>query len=93
MDDFYEIAEQCHKDRISKQRTNINNVAELEYSLFCVWCRAYKHAQFTEQNFKEYVKTEKELSFWIKKRIFELFFNYEFNFDYNSNKWKFIKKI
>ena len=93
MDDFYEIAEQCHKDRISEQRTNINNVAELEYSLFCVWCRAYKNAQFTEQNFKEYVKNEKELSFWIKKRIFELFFNYEFNFDYNSNKWKFIKKI
>ncbi len=93
MDDFYEIAEQCHKDRISEQITNINNVSELEYSLFCVWCRACKNAQFTEQNFKEYVKTEKELSFWIKKRIFELFFNYEFNFDYNSNKWKFIKKI
>ena len=87
MDDFYEIAEQCHKDRIREQRTNINKIAELEYSSFCVWCRAYKNAQFTEQNFKEYVKTEKDLNFWIKKRIAELFFGYTFSFDHNKMKW------
>lgn len=87
---FYEIAEQCYNDRIKeeyRQRHDINNIASLEYNLFCAWCCAYKDAQFTEQNFKEYAKKEKDLNFWIKKKIFELFFGYEFEFDYNNNKW------
>ena len=88
MDDFYEIAEQCHKDRIKKQKTDINNIAELEYNLFCAWCRAFKNSDFSEQNFKQYVKTERDLNFWLKKLIFELFFNYEFNFNYDTKKWK-----
>lgn len=92
MDNFYEIAEQCHKDRIREQRNDINNIAKLEYSLFCIWCRAFKNSDFSEQNFKQYVKTERDLNFWVKKRIFELFFNYEFNFNHDSNKWQYHKK-
>lgn len=88
--DFYELANEVHKDRIKEeqnQRNNLNYQANLEYNLFCVWCRAFKKAQFTEQNFKEYVRTEKDLNFWVKKKIFELFFGYEFEFNYYSNKW------
>lgn len=93
MDNFYEIAEQCHKDRIKKQKTDINNIAKLEYNLFCAWCRAYKDAQFTEHNFKQYVKTERDLNFWVKKKIAEMYFGYTYKFDYNTNKWKCIKNI
>lgn len=90
MDDFYEIAEQCHKDRLRDEyydKFNIDKIAKLEYSKFCVWCRVFKNAQYTEHNFKEYVKTEKELSFWVKKKIAEMFFGYVYEFDYDTKKW------
>ena len=88
--DFLKIAEECHKDRIRERerlRHDINYQARLEYSLFCAWCNAFKNAQYTERNFKEYVKTEKELSFWVKKKIAEMFFDYEYSFDYETKKW------
>lgn len=96
MDNFYEIVKQCHKDRIREQeklRTDINNIAKLEYSSFCAWCLAYKDAQFTEHNFKEYVKSEKILNFWVKKKIAEMYFGYTYNFDYNTNTWNCKKTI
>lgn len=95
MNENYKILEECHNDRIKEQerlKHDINYQAKLEYSLFCAWCNAYKNAQYNEQNFKEYLKTEKELSFWIKKNIAEMYFGYEYNFDNNTMSWS-CKKI
>lgn len=88
--DIYTLLNDCAKDRLKEQerlRHDINHIAKLEYSLFCAWCNAFKNAQYTEQNFKEYVKTEKELSFWVKKKIAEIFFGYIYEFDHDTNKW------
>lgn len=89
---FEELIELCHKDRVRDEcykSINIDNRARQEYAKFCCWCRAFKDSQFTEQNFKEYQKQEKiKLNFWIKKRIAELFFGYEFNFNYQTYKWE-----
>ena len=88
--ELYKLLEECHKDRLKEQerlRHDINHIAKLEYSLFCAWCNAYKEGQYTEQNFRQYLKTEKELSFWVKKKIAEMFFGYIYDFDYNTKKW------
>ena len=93
--DIYTLLNECAKDRLKEQerlRHDINHIAKLEYSLFCAWCNAYKEGQYTEQNFRQYLKTEKKLSFWIKKKIAEIYFNYEYKFDYNNMKWN-CKKI
>ena len=93
---FYELAREVHKDRIREeywQNNSLDNKAKQEYAKFCIWCRAFKNADFSEQNFKIYQRQEHtNFDFWLKKRIAELFYNYEFEFDYNTMKWKRTKK-
>lgn len=93
---FYELAQEVHKDRIRDeywQKHNLDNRARQEYAIFCVWCRAFKNANFSEQNFKIYQRKEhKHFDFWLKKRIAELFYGYKFEFDYYTMKWKSHKK-
>ena len=87
---LYKLLEECHNDIIKEQerlKHDINYQSKLEYSLFCAWCNAYKEGQYTEQNFRQYLKTEKKLSFWIKKKIAEMFFGYVYEFDYDTKKW------
>lgn len=94
MNENYKILEECHNDRIKEQerlKHDINYQAQLEYSLFCAWCNAYKEKQYTEQNFRQYLKTEKKLSFWIKKKIAETYFDYAFAFDSETMKPTFRK--
>lgn len=93
---FYELAQEVHKDRIRDeylQEHNLDNRARQEYAIFCIWCRAFKGGDFSEQNFKIYQRQEyKHFDFWLKKRIAELFYGYEFEFDYYTMKWKSHKK-
>lgn len=94
--DFYDLAKKIHDENIKyiqQQSNNIDNMSKLEYAKFCVWCRAFKNADFSEENFKQYQLDEKvKLNNYIKKRISELYFDYEFEFDYNTMKWKSHKK-
>ena len=94
--DFYKIAKQVHEYRLREEywnKNNLDNQAKLEYSKFCVWCRAFKDSDFSEKNFKEYQLSEGiKFNFWLKKRIAELFYGYEFEFDYNTKEWKSHKK-
>lgn len=96
MDDFYKIAEEIRQERINIDNLKMQGLdykAKQEFSLFCIWCRALKNADFSEQNFKIYQKEEHtNFDFWLKKRIAELFYGYEFKFDYNTMKWKSYKK-
>ena len=93
---FYELAQEVHRDRIRDEfwkKNSIDNIANQEYAKFCVWCRAFRNGDFSEKNFKEYKKEENvSINFWIKKRIAELFYDYEFEFDRNTMKWKSHKK-
>lgn len=103
--DFYMLAKKVNEERINdkyNQRKNLNYIAEIEYSKFCIWCRAYKNSEFTEENFKKYQEENNiKINFWVKKRIAELFFDYEFIFvnekSKNNNKvlinqkWEYIK--
>lgn len=96
MNEFYKILKECSKDRLKEhqhQQNDINNQAATEFSLFKAWCRAYKNSEFTEKNFKEYSSNVKpNLSFWIKKKIFEMYYNYTFDYDYQYQKWICIKQ-
>ena len=95
MDEFdrlqYEL-KLLHNDSIRRkywEEHNINNRARQEYAAFCIWCRAYKNAEFSEKNFKEYQQKEHtNFDFWLKKRIAELFFGYKFTFNYDTKKWQ-----
>ena len=95
IEDFYTIAKQVHNDRVLKEYNDsvkIDTIINKEYSMFCCWCYAFNKEE-NEHNFKEYLEKEnKNLNFWIKKRIAEMFFDYEFEFDYNTMKWKSHKK-
>ena len=92
----YNILKEIHKDKIKQeywQEHNLDNRARQEYGIFCIWCRAFKDSDFSEQNFKLYQRQEhKHFDFWLKKRIAELFYGYEFEFDYNTMNWKSYKK-
>ena len=94
--DFYSILKEIHKDKVRDefwQEHNIDNRARQEYAKFCIWCRAFKDGDFSEKNFKIYQRQEHtHFDFWLKKRIAELFYDYEFEFDYNTMKWKSHKK-
>lgn len=93
---FYEMAREVHKDRTREeywQNNSLDNRAKQEYAKFCIWCRAFKDGDFSEKNFKIYQKEEQtKLDFWLKKRIAELFYNYCFEFNYKTMKWKSYKK-
>lgn len=92
MEDFYKLAQEVHKDRTRAEfwgKNNLDNQAKIEYGKFCVWCRAFRNGDFSEKNFKEYQKEENtRFNFWLKKRIAELYFNYKFEFNHDTMKWK-----
>lgn len=74
------------------QKHDIDYLAKGEYASYYAWCRANGY-DCNDINFKIYIRKEhKDISFWIKKRIFELYFNYEFVFDHNKLCWNSIKK-
>lgn len=76
-----------------QKKFSFENKVQQEYAKFCTWCRAFKNGEFTEENFKEYQKQENtKFDFWLKKAIAEQYFDYEFEFDYNTMKWSSHKK-
>lgn len=87
-----QIQKENHKQRICDQQSFHNKVKQ-EYARFCIWCRAFRNAEFTEKNFKDYQKEEQiKLDFWTKKTIAEMFFDYEYTFNNETNKWTYKKK-
>ena len=88
--EFYQIATECHEDRIMKEKNlqyDLDRKARFEFSSFRIWCRVYKNSEFSEQNFKEYVSKIKNIDFWTKKKIAELFFGYTYTYDSQTDKW------
>ena len=95
MNEFYTLAYQVHDDKIRDEnlkRYDVDYQAKIEYLKFKVWCRAFKDADFSENNFKAYQKEENVLiNFWIKKRIAELFYNYKIIYNNKLKKLVFKK--
>ena len=95
MEDFYKIAEDTRNERLyyeAIKKQGLDYKAKLEYSLFCAWCRAFKNSEFTEKNFKTYqIKEKKNINFYVKKRIAELYFGYSSTYDDKTSKWVFSK--
>ena len=90
MDDFYELAKLCHQDRVNAEQDklkNLDNQASVLYNTFCIWCRI-NGKKALEKYFKEYLSTkDKEVDFWLKKKVFEKYFGYTFEYDYDKKKW------
>ena len=95
MTDADKILNEMSKVRLKEQqhqKYDLDYQSKGEYASYYAWCRANDY-DCNDSNFKIYVKKEhKDISFWIKKRIFELYFNYEFVFDYDKGCWSSIKK-
>ena len=93
MDKFYKLATKCHEARVKEEQSKIQNLklqAEQTYSIFCIWCRI-NNKEPNESSFKDFCKQKEDVSFWVKKKLFELYFNYEFVYNYDTNKWVSIK--
>lgn len=71
---FKHIADKCHADRIAQYQYNkneFNNIVQKEYSLFRIWCKAYKKGLMTKQNFDEYSQKERKIMPWVKRKLAE----------------------
>ena len=92
---FNKMIEQCYQERKAIELQRINSYkynCDYEYALFSIWCRI-NDIEPTENNFKIYIKeNNKNFNFWESKYIYETYFNYEFNYDFNNNKWHCNKK-
>lgn len=79
-------AVQINMEKMKKE--NINNQVNYLYSYFSIWCRINKKNNNDFHNFKLFINdTNQEINFWIKKKFFEKFFNFEFFYNYEEEKW------
>ena len=75
-----------------QERNTLDYKAANEYALFYAWCRAFNHKE-TVASFNQYIKQQhRELDFWIKKKIAEKYFDYEYSYDHKTNEWKARRK-
>ena len=90
MSDFEQLVQNIHEYNLNKEyaiKESLEYKSKVEFTNFSVWC-IINELQPTEANFKTYLnQNNKEIDFWIKKCIFENYFNYEFTYDYDTNKW------
>lgn len=97
LDEFYEIAKQTNKERKTNEFWHYNSIefkAKCVMTDFSVWCRLNKKDYSNEKHFKEFLTAEsQDLDFWVRKYISEHYWNYNYRYDYNANKWKHIKKV
>lgn len=87
---FEEIAEKCHKDRIMQERLNKPTEIDRTKNNFVLYCNAFNIKRDVE-NFIKYCKNNK-VDFHIRKGVLEKFFGYEYEYDYQKNKWQIKKK-
>lgn len=92
INEFYKIALQVHKERKKQElwdEYDLDNITRKEYAKFCVWSRAFNNGDFSEKSLKKYQKSEHtNFSFWLKKRMAEMFYGYEFEYNYQTKKWE-----
>ena len=74
MTDADKLLNEMSKVRLKEQqwlKYNPDYKAKNEYASYYAWCRANDY-ECNEANFKIYLaKENKDISFWIKKRLFE----------------------
>lgn len=66
-----------------------DQAVEIEYSLYRCWCRS-KNYKFNDNSFKIYAR-EKNMNFWIKKKIAETYLGHKFEYNHELNKWEAAK--
>lgn len=95
MTDADKILNEMSKVRLREQqhqKYDAEHLAKCEYVDYYMWCKINDY-ECNDKNFKKYIqKTNKDVSFWIKKKMFEMYFNYVFEFDTNNSSWKSYKK-
>lgn len=88
--DVDELLNKCTSERLFEKRSKEHSLAyqaELVFCDFRRWCFK-KHVQESESNFKQYMsELNQDINFWIKKKIFEVYFNYIFTWDYDKVRW------
>ncbi len=85
--------------QIERQKKELDHLKREErngvyiYTRFCIWCNVYKNGQGKHDYklFEEYVKKNNIVAnWWQRKRIYENYFGFEFEFE--DNKWIKVKK-
>lgn len=97
MENFENIMKEIHKERMQQEQQEQHNPMrkqEIEYALYCVWCRANGYDYNQLNHFQEYCKNENpNINFFIKKHIIEKISGKKYKFDYNSMQWIAEKNI
>ena len=83
------------KDDI-KNKLTLNDIAKRNYDIFCNWARLYCNNEINEKTFKQYLQSGDAFSNinpHVRKRIYELYFGYKFNYNFNTSKWESTKIV
>lgn len=93
--DINELLNDMAKERYERQKHEFNSLeykVRTEYAYYFAWCMA-NNCHCDDTNFKKYcIEEKKDIQFYIKKKLFEMYFNYVFEYDNANQKWK-SKKI
>lgn len=65
--------QKLNSERNSKTLKLTTEVSK-EFSLFCIWCKAYKNGIISKQNFDEYSQKERRITPWVKNKLTEIYF-------------------
>ena len=67
--DLQKLNSECNSNTL-KLTTEVSK----EFSLFCIWCKAYKNGIISKQNFDEYSQNERRITPWVKNKLEEMYF-------------------
>ena len=92
MDEFLKLAREVHKDRVNEEFNNKKSIVSKVntlHSMFSIWCRVFEKDINAYKTFTEYVKEQEPgLEFGIKKAFLEKYYDFEFEYNYETKKWK-----
>lgn len=95
---FEDLIWQIQREKMQQSKvTDIDKKARTNYMCFMNWARLFNNQDYSEKSFKKYMSSgdglSKNIPQLIIKRIYEIYYNYEFEWDRDKNKWNAKKRI
>lgn len=92
MEDFYAVAQQVHKERVTARHYDYTAKklnGEYIYSNFSMWCYLNEKNDKSDLDFAKYLELEDiKLTFHQRKYLAEKYFGWEFTYNYETEKWE-----
>lgn len=90
---FYEIAKNAHNKRVFCERQeslNLKNQTKKAWNNFKFWARLNNNNDLSLKSFKKYLTDDffgQNLAGYIIKSIYEVYYNFEFEWNVKAQKW------